>query len=344
MLDAHVTDKSASWRPAHPADNKQTSTKGKQTPANDRDRVVNVDPAAYNIFESTKEMPHRVFVEPTASAAALALYALATRLAAPSDKQGSSPYDLYERPEPLPETSGSPAPSAAYSLDRSCISTPPVLDGPGMHRSPPPQRDHEQLNHYATYDPPGYSGGDIYAPQPTEHNYQAHPDDRQYAPQVQYQPYDHQSYVPCPLPSAPQVSNGEGGGAAPVMHTDDAGMKLSDRVRRRCFNCCTTDTSTWRRSILSPGKVLCNKCGLFERTHSRPRPEQFPHTRAPFASSTLRSRSPPPVQQPYPGYSDAPLPLASASTPPQASQSQSQAHLQPLSSPNPASAPSSDAK
>ncbi|KAJ8496753.1 hypothetical protein ONZ45_g12334 [Pleurotus djamor] len=77
-----------------------------------------------------------------------------------------------------------------------------------------------------------------------------------------------------------------------IIHTDDAATKLSDRVRRRCFNCCTTDTSTWRRSNLSPGKVLCNKCGLFERTHSRPRPEQFPHKRGPLASSALR-RSPP---------------------------------------------------
>lgn len=42
----------------------------------------------------------------------------------------------------------------------------------------------------------------------------------------------------------------------PVVHTDDATTKLSDRIRRRCFNCCTTDTSTWRRSNLSPGKVV----------------------------------------------------------------------------------------
>ncbi|KAK0457313.1 uncharacterized protein EV420DRAFT_1271686 [Desarmillaria tabescens] len=82
------------------------------------------------------------------------------------------------------------------------------------------------------------------------------------------------------------------------MYTEDAATKLSDRVRRRCFNCCTTDTSTWRRSNLSPGKVLCNKCGLFERTHSRPRPEQFPHKRGPLASSALRSRSPAPLPPP----------------------------------------------
>ncbi|KAF9075652.1 hypothetical protein BDP27DRAFT_1043304 [Rhodocollybia butyracea] len=71
--------------------------------------------------------------------------------------------------------------------------------------------------------------------------------------------------MPMPYPGGPIHSN------VPVAYTDDAATKLSDRVRRRCFNCCTTDTSTWRRSNLSPGK-LCNKCGLFERTHSRPRP------------------------------------------------------------------------
>ncbi|KAI0915264.1 hypothetical protein AcV5_005430 [Taiwanofungus camphoratus] len=80
-----------------------------------------------------------------------------------------------------------------------------------------------------------------------------------------------------------------------VIHTDDAATKLSDRVRRKCYNCRTTDTSTWRRSSLTPGKVLCNKCGLFERTHSRPRPEQFPHKRGPLVTATFKSsRTPPP--------------------------------------------------
>lgn len=43
---------------------------------------------------------------------------------------------------------------------------------------------------------------------------------------------------------------------------------------------------------------MCNKCGLFERTHSRPRPEQFPHKRGPLATSTLRGRTPPSNQLP----------------------------------------------
>ncbi|KAJ7889179.1 hypothetical protein B0H13DRAFT_884767 [Mycena leptocephala] len=65
---------------------------------------------------------------------------------------------------------------------------------------------------------------------------------------------------PYPLPSTilsasmapPQGSRG-GAGVIQVVHTDDAATKLSDRVRRRCFNCCMTYTSTWIRSNLSPG-------------------------------------------------------------------------------------------
>ncbi|KAJ7772316.1 hypothetical protein B0H16DRAFT_1880990, partial [Mycena metata] len=34
------------------------------------------------------------------------------------------------------------------------------------------------------------------------------------------------------------------------------------------------------------GGQLCNKCGLFERTHSRPRPQQFPQKREPVAATT----------------------------------------------------------
>ena len=59
---------------------------------------------------------------------------------------------------------------------------------------------------------------------------------------------------------------------------------------------------------------LCNKCGLFERTHSRPRPEQFPHKRGPIVQGTFKSsRSPPPSAGRLPPISSqmppsAPLP------------------------------------
>ncbi|KAJ7482417.1 hypothetical protein FB451DRAFT_975198, partial [Mycena latifolia] len=63
------------------------------------------------------------------------------------------------------------------------------------------------------------------------------------------------------------------------VHTDDGATKLSDCVRRQCFSCCTTETRTWCRSNLSSGKVVR---GHFERTHSCPRSEQFPHKRSPL--------------------------------------------------------------
>ncbi|KAF9480382.1 hypothetical protein BDN70DRAFT_616033 [Pholiota conissans] len=144
----------------------------------------------------------------------------------------------------------------------------------------------------------------LYAPQHPfdQHRYEHHPQDRH--------PHPHPYAVPSGMPAhfplqqvPPQMHDAYGrqqypsatGGPPPVtiVHTDDASTKLTDGIRRRCFNCCTTDTSTWRRSNLSPGKVLCNKCGLFERTHSRPRPDQFPHKRGPLATSTLRGRTPP---------------------------------------------------
>ncbi|KAF8220564.1 hypothetical protein L208DRAFT_1333095 [Tricholoma matsutake] len=77
-------------------------------------------------------------------------------------------------------------------------------------------------------------------------------------------PHSHSGYSPPQVHAYPQphgVPGVVGGPPAPpplgaIIHTDDAATKLSDRVRRRCFNCCTTDTSTWRRSNLSPGKVV----------------------------------------------------------------------------------------
>ncbi|KAH9943194.1 uncharacterized protein BXZ73DRAFT_87582 [Epithele typhae] len=49
-----------------------------------------------------------------------------------------------------------------------------------------------------------------------------------------------------------------------VQHTDDAASKETH----------------WRRSTLNPGKIVCNKCGLYERTHLRPRPLRFDELRA----------------------------------------------------------------
>ncbi|KAI9460736.1 hypothetical protein F5148DRAFT_965423, partial [Russula earlei] len=64
-----------------------------------------------------------------------------------------------------------------------------------------------------------------------------------------------------------------------VVYTDDARTKLGNGMRRLCTNCRATETTTWRRSMLTLGKLLCNKCGLFERTHGVPRPKTFPRRR-----------------------------------------------------------------
>jgi GATA-binding protein, other eukaryote len=66
----------------------------------------------------------------------------------------------------------------------------------------------------------------------------------------------------------------------PVQHTDDAASKETQYLRRRCFNCHTTEPPSWRRSTLNPGKIVCNKCGLYERTHLRARPLRFDELRA----------------------------------------------------------------
>lgn len=41
-----------------------------------------------------------------------------------------------------------------------------------------------------------------------------------------------------------------------LVYTDDAATKLNERVRRRCFNCCKTKASIWRRSKTNPRKVV----------------------------------------------------------------------------------------
>ena len=61
---------------------------------------------------------------------------------------------------------------------------------------------------------------------------------------------------------------------------DDAASKETQYLRRRCHNCHTTEPPSWRRSTLNPGKIVCNKCGLYERTHLRPRPQRFDELRA----------------------------------------------------------------
>jgi len=101
----------------------------------------------------------------------------------------------------------------------------------------------------------------------------------------QQQQLHHHTYHHSPYPS-PSLSGGAHPSylsphtGLPVQHTDDAASKETQYLRRRCFNCHTTEPPSWRRSTLNPGKIVCNKCGLYERTHLRPRPLRFDELRA----------------------------------------------------------------
>lgn len=99
----------------------------------------------------------------------------------------------------------------------------------------------------------------------------------------------------------------------PIMHTDDAASKETQYLRRRCFNCRATEPPSWRRSTLNPGKIVrclsklftlsplayvpfspfqvCNKCGLYERTHLRPRPHRFDELRGGAGATKSRKAS-----------------------------------------------------
>lgn len=91
----------------------------------------------------------------------------------------------------------------------------------------------------------------------------------------------------------------------PIQHTDDAASKETQYLRRRCFNCHTTEPPSWRRSTLTPGKIVCNKCGLYERTHLRPRPLRFDELRAGNKSRKQTKTSPKGAKVVPPG----PLPI-----------------------------------
>ncbi|KAI0306136.1 hypothetical protein B0F90DRAFT_966586 [Multifurca ochricompacta] len=45
-------------------------------------------------------------------------------------------------------------------------------------------------------------------------------------------------------------------GTYEVLYTDNATTKLGHGIRRKCFNCRETETTSWRRSMLSRGKLV----------------------------------------------------------------------------------------
>ena len=70
-----------------------------------------------------------------------------------------------------------------------------------------------------------------------------------------------------------------------VQYTDNSASKETSFVRRRCHNCFITEPPSWRHSPLHPNKIVCNRCGLYEKTHARARPYH------PYHSLNLRKTS-----------------------------------------------------
>ncbi|KAF7297543.1 GATA-type domain-containing protein [Mycena indigotica] len=212
----------------------------------------------------------------------------------------------------LPTASSAPLsnlPQKQIPHQRKFASLPPIVTLPTPGSSMSSAGD-QQPSRSAVNTPPASTPRTPQLPQPSA-----------YVPKCYYpqppdlNPYSH--YLPEQEPSytMPDALPGPGSGAWPpgiqVAHTDHAASKVSTHLHRRCFNCCTTEPPSWRRSILSPGKVVCNKCGLYERMHSRPRPVRLSRKRRLIVESSLphgsgltapRRRAPPGAPYPPPNY------------------------------------------
>lgn len=175
-----------------------------------------------------------------------------------SSLESSSTYSGPYYPDPMP-------PSAAHAHGYP-PDYPPQY--PHAHPQDYPPHAHGPHRTVSPRSAPTYP----YPPRPGSGYDRSEPLGHAHAPPAGYAPPHPAGYAPPHQPpyAVPSMGMGHppgqmGGGPPggmptqqylPVVHTDDATTKLSDRVRRRCFNCCTTDTSTWRRSNLSPGKVV----------------------------------------------------------------------------------------
>ncbi|KAG8710145.1 hypothetical protein FRC08_017554 [Ceratobasidium sp. 394] len=148
----------------------------------------------------------------------------------------------YQLPPPQP-----------YPRSRS----PGPYDPRGQYRPPQP---------YA-YPATGYPPGPPYTPGPSG----ATVDPNIFKPDP-YARHPGMPASPGPDPTRPDVQ---------ITYTDDSATKLTQYLRRRCFNCRVTEPPGWRKSTLNPGKIVCNKCGLYERSHARPRPLHMDNPKGP---------------------------------------------------------------
>lgn len=151
-------------------------------------------------------------------------------------------------------SASSPSPPVCYTLltlaDTWLTHLLPQLPPPPPKHFYQHQPEQIVMNAYQTHD---YSYAPYYnsryaQPYPASHQYAA-----PYGPPAYPMPGSPQNEV---RPVYPQTQSYQPQSNSHVVHTDDAATKLTDRVRRKCYNCRTTDTSTWRRSNLTPGKVV----------------------------------------------------------------------------------------
>ncbi|KAJ7167723.1 hypothetical protein C8R46DRAFT_255815 [Mycena filopes] len=228
-------------------------------------------------------------------------------------RRATFPYARQERPDELaayPPFLHATQSSHNNSYDMPLSAEPSALHGHGHHHgdggySPPGyghggeyeggggvkvEQEHHHLPHYAHQQQQQFYRPMQHQQQQQQHHYGPHPHQLASPPMMHpshpshpSHPHPHSAH---PHPHAPHpyhTVNGAGGFAPhglPVQHTDDAASKETQYLRRRCYNCHTTEPPSWRRSTLNPGKIVCNKCGLYERTHLRARPLRFDELRA----------------------------------------------------------------
>ncbi|KAJ1311261.1 hypothetical protein OPQ81_009759 [Rhizoctonia solani] len=196
----------------------------------------------------------------------------------------------------------------------------PAPAGPGWHSPPPAQpyySQHDAFGAHAYIEPRASAP---MPPPPPNWGYQlpppqGYPQDRRPPPRSpppgQYDPRYRQPSYPYPAPAGygppyppgppgpsgstvdPTIFKADpyGRGIPPspdqsrpdvqITYTDDSATKLTQYLRRRCFNCRVTEPPGWRKSTLNPGKIVCNKCGLYERSHARPRPLHMDNPKGP---------------------------------------------------------------
>ncbi|KAJ7628898.1 hypothetical protein FB45DRAFT_919480 [Roridomyces roridus] len=85
---------------------------------------------------------------------------------------------------------------------------------------------------------------------------------------------------------------------AAMVRSKSPGKPKDRGHNRHCYNCKTADTVTWRRSVLAVGEIACNKCGLYERQHKRPRNLGFSEGYKPTSAKAKKPAIPPPPAAP----------------------------------------------